>query len=111
MADLPLGFEAAKADWNKEFSGREMNIHDWTSLTLGEQANYGALECKTKGATFSIHVAHDHFAVSVSLPFSLMLHGLREDESKWIEAALHRELERTIHWIITARQNGWKFIG
>ena len=105
---MPLGFEAAKADWNRALVGREMTMADWTSLTFGEQARYGAAECKTKGAVYSSRVKHNVVEVRVSLPDSLAMNGLREDEAKWIEAALHKELETTIHWIITARRNGWK---
>jgi hypothetical protein len=101
--DKPPGFEAAAKDWNIALAGREMGLSDWYSLTLGEQARYGAAECKTKGAIYSVHVTHDHIAVSISLPRSLHMDGLREDEAKWIEAALHKELETTIHWILVER--------
>src|SRR5712691_3502899 len=100
----PLGFEAARNDWNEKLAGRPMNERDWTSLTFGEQGRYGAQECKTKGAIYSVHVAADVIEVKVSLPRSLMLDGLTQDEAKWIESALHKSLEETIHWIITWRQ-------
>lgn len=104
MSDKPIGYEAAKADWNRDFSGRDMTLRDWTSLTLGEQARYGAAECKTKGAVYSVRVSRNKIDVSISLPDSLALNGLREDEAKCIEAALHSKLEDTIHWIIVSRQ-------
>ncbi len=104
MDNHPLGFEAARNDWDEKLAGRSMNDRDWTSLTFGEQARYGAQECKTKGAIYSVYVAADVIEVKVNLPRSLILSGLTKDEAEWIEFVLHRSLENAIHWIITRRQ-------
>lgn len=36
----PIGFNAAKADWNEELAGRPYSIDDWNQLTFGEQRSY-----------------------------------------------------------------------
>jgi hypothetical protein len=107
MSDKPFGFEAAKADWNKELAGREMTEADWNSLTLGEQARYGGTECKTKGANYSTRISGRQVSVTVDLPDSLIGNGFNQAEAKWLEAAIHKEIENTLHWMLTARRNGW----
>lgn len=100
----PLGFDAAAADWNEAYAGRPMNLADWNSMTLGEQARYGATECQTKGAIYKSRVNESEIHFTVQLPSSMKLTGLTEREAKWIEAALHRKLEETIVWIIRGRE-------
>lgn len=107
-ADRPIGFDAAAEDWNDQLNGRPMGLGDWNSLTFGEQARYGARECRTKGAMFKSRVSAGEVSMAVTLPSNLALTGLTEKEAKWLEAALHRKFEETLHWIIVGRQNGWK---
>jgi hypothetical protein len=103
----PIGFEAAKADWNEALAGRPMNDEDFYSLTFGEQARYGAQECKTKGAMFTTRISQNVLEVRVELPASLSLAGIQKSEAVGIEYAIHKAIENTIHWILVSRQNGW----
>jgi hypothetical protein len=106
-AKCPLGFEAARKDWNVALAGREMTEADWTSLTFGEQARYGAAECKTKGANYSTRISGRQVSVTVDLPDSLIGTGFSPAEAKWLESAIHKKIEDTLHWMLTARRNGW----
>ncbi len=107
----PLGFEAAKAEWDdfelKCHSPRPYTLDLWNELTLGQQARYGAMECKTKGAIYSSVIKKNEVTMSIALPDNLIMHGLTEKEAKWLENALHKKFEETIHWIVTSRNNGW----
>lgn len=103
MSGQPLGFAAASADWNEAFAGRPMEYHDWLTLTFGEQQRYAAQECKTKGAVYSSRVSRNSIAFEISLPESLALDGLTEDEAGSLERHLHRVLEKQISSILTLR--------
>lgn len=100
----PIGFEAAKADWNELFAGRPYSLDDWNGLTFGEQQRYGAAECKTKGAIYRTEIAGAVVNVSVNLPASLVGAGFAEKEARWLEGALHKAAEAAIHWILAARE-------
>jgi hypothetical protein len=112
MSDTyPLGFRAAEADWNhlelKCPDPRPYTLELWNQLTMGEQAKYGAEECKTQGAIYTSEITGDSVSMTVALPTSLVPNGFSEKEARWIEDALHKKFEETIHWILVTRQNGW----
>lgn len=102
-AQIPLGYQSAAADWDEVFAGRPYTLADWNSLTFGEQERYGAQECKTKGAMYHTSVNNKTVRLTVELPTSLVGHGFTAKESKWLESALHKAAERTIHWVLVRR--------
>lgn len=103
MSESPVGFDAAKAEWNEKFAGRPYSLSDWNSLTFSEQQRYGMQECKTKGAIYTTAVDGRHLRVTVDLPVSLVGQGFSQSEARWLESALHKKLEETIHWVLVAR--------
>ena len=102
MPDTPIGFDAARDDWNTAFAGREMTVADWNSLTLGEQARYGARECQTKGANYTIRVSGRAIEIKVDLPSSL-IEGFTAAESRWLESAAHKIVAETIFYVLQRR--------
>lgn len=104
----PIGFAAAEADWSlaEGPNPRPYTLDLWNQLTFGEQQRYGAQECKTKGAVYSITTRGLEISATVKLPTSLAGSGFSEAEAKWIEAALHKKIEETVHWILVARNKG-----
>lgn len=104
MAEMPIGFEAAKAAWDEKLAGRPMTLDDWNSLTFGDHARYGAQECKTKGAVYTSHVSRSEVTVKIALPENLAMNGLTEGEAREIERKLHKTLEEAVYWILRWRQ-------
>lgn len=100
----PIGFDAAAADWDTVLAGRSYTIDDWNRLTFREQQRYGSQECKTKGAIYRTQIKGKILSVTVDLPSSLVGSGFSAKEATWLEDALHKKVEETIHYILIARQ-------
>ena len=97
--DPPIGYREAE----KDFLG-VMTYHDWASLTLGEQARYAARECQTSSAVYSSKISGNEITFSVSLPRSLAMDGLTEDDARKLKSFLHRKMEEQIVAILQLRQ-------
>ncbi len=104
MQNKPIGFDAAKDDWNAVFAGRPMTEKDWNQLTIGEQGRYAVIECKTKGAIYHSHISSDKIDFSISLPKVLALTNLDRDEAGKIERYMHKAVEKEIAAILQLRQ-------
>ena len=103
ITQAPVGYAAAVRDWNIPYAGREMDLSDWNSLTIGEQLRYAKQECKTKGAIYKSQVQGDIIKFSVHLPPELTMANLSKDEAAQIERYMHHALEKEIAAILHLR--------